>query len=191
MPLVFQENFCSIPVCITFGIRSQVRHTHTYTHTRQNTQKQTNTHKKPHTYVLTHALTHTHTHTHTNTHTHKHARTYTHTRTHSRGLCALSYTRVLCNPSLAIVTGGNRGIGRAIVQGLWAHGGFHIVIACRRCVHSYMQPVCVCAFLRTYIYIHARTASKCLSQCLRFDGGIFLTVAFIRTPQIFLDGGIH
>jgi len=81
MPLVFQENFCSIPVCITFGIRSQVRHTHTYTHTRQNTQKQTNTHKKPHTYVLTHTLTHTHTHTHK--HTHTQTRTHIHTRTHT------------------------------------------------------------------------------------------------------------
>ena len=33
--------------------------------------------------------------------------------------------------SLAIVTGGNRGIGRAIVEGLWQHGGFHTIIACR------------------------------------------------------------
>jgi len=37
---------------------------------------------------------------------------------------------------LVVVTGGNRGIGKAVVEGLWKHGDFCIVLACRDVEHG-------------------------------------------------------
>ena len=62
---------------------------------------------------------HTCTHAHILTLSHKRTLSHSHTLTHKHTNTLLS------------MQGGNRGIGYAICEGLWAEGGFHTVIACR------------------------------------------------------------